>query len=336
MSWRVSGRRDAPFSPLIFQHGVTVMSIWTIPYIDQPASFWHDLAERFGPHIKEVYFPISSQLIGSGRSPQPDTHTIPFLQEAPLSKSVLVNPIALPGPVEVVGPTVVAELKRLHEMYGVQSVVVTNLALARLIREKLPLFSITASVLMGIHSPAQALIVKECINVIVPDNRLVRDLNGLKRLRDSFSGQIRLMVNEACIPGCLYRTQHFFEMGYGDWFPQSLCSPMLEEHPWLRLTGAWILPRHLHFYDGLYDGLKLAGRVTLRDPQRYFQVLGAYIQRADILPCDIGGGPASVLEPITIPGDLFEYTLTCNKDCSACSICQSYYERAYGNLHHPH
>jgi hypothetical protein len=303
------------------------MSTWVIPYVDQDITFWNDLAGRFGPHIKEVYFPISSQLIGSGRSPQPDARTITFLRDAPLAKSVLVNPIALPGPIEAVGPPIIAELKRLYELYGVSSVVVTNLALARLIRDQLPIFSITASVLMSIYSPAQALVAKDLVDVIVPDNRLLRDLNGLKRLRASFSGQIRLMVNEACIPGCLYRTQHFFEMGYGDWFPQSLCSQMLAEFPWLRLTGAWILPRHLRFYDGLYDGLKLAGRVTLRDPQRYFDVLGAYIHRADLLPCDIGGGPASVLEQIDIPDDLFEYTLTCNKDCPTCSICKSYYER---------
>jgi hypothetical protein len=180
---------------------------------------------------------------------------------------------------------------------------------------------------MGIDRPWQMLVVQEWVDAITPDNTLVRDLAGLRRLRAAFSGELRLIVNEACIPGCPYRTQHFYEMGYGDSYPQSLCQRMLEEHPWLRLTGAWILPRHLAHYEGLYDSLKLAGRVTLRDRDIYLTVLHAYVHREDILPKDIGGGPASVLEAIDISDELFETTLHCGKDCHTCSICRDYYRQ---------
>jgi hypothetical protein len=304
------------------------MSTWVIPYIDQDLDFWQQVAGRFGPVIEEVYFPLPEHVARSGRNLQPSVHLEEFLRSAPLPKSVLVNPIVLSRPVEEIGPRVMAMLQQLHDDYGVQKVVVANLTLARLIREVLPFFTITASVLMGISTPAQALVARDVVDVIVPDTRLARDKAGLQRLREAVTGRICLIVNESCIPGCLYRMQHFYEMGYGDWFPESLCGPMLEAHPWLRLTGAWILPRHLHHYDGLADHLKLAGRVTLRNPDDYFRVLGAYVHRQDILPCDIGGGPASVLEPIDIPDDLFEFTFTCDKNCHRCSVCQNYYERA--------
>jgi hypothetical protein len=117
-------------------------------------------------------------------------------------------------------------------------------------------------------------------------------------------------------------------MGYGDSHPQSLCQQMLEKRPWLRLTGAWILPRHLVHYEGLYDSLKLAGRVTLRDRDRYLAVLSGYVHREEILPRDIGGGPASVLEGIDMPDELFETILHCDKNCHTCSICRDYYEQA--------
>ncbi|MEM2145019.1 MAG: hypothetical protein QW279_06645, partial [Candidatus Jordarchaeaceae archaeon] len=165
---------------------------------------------------------------------------------------------------------------------------------------------------------------------ITPDNSLVRDLAGLRQLRAAFSGEIRLLVNEACLPGCLYRTQHFYEMGYGNFFPQSLCQPLLKAHPWLRLTGAWILPRHLAYYDGLYDTLKLAGRVTLQAPHRYLAVLAAYIRREPLLPREIGGGPASLLEPIDMPDELFAHILHCDKNCHNCTVCHDYYQRATG------
>lgn len=304
------------------------MSTWVIPYVDQDLSFWEEIADRFGAHIKEVYFPLPDGIIASGRGPQPGRYLETFLRHAPLPKAVLLNPIVLPRPVEEVAPQVLDALKRLGKDFGVKSATVANLTLARLIREALPEFTICASVLMGIARPAQVLMVQDHTDVITADNSLVRHLEGLKRLRRAFAGELRLIVNEACIPGCPYRTQHFYEMGYGDFFPPSLCQLMLEERPWLRLTGAWILPRHLAYYDGLYDSLKLAGRVTLRDRTRYLTVLNAYVHREPILPRDIGGGPASVLGAIDITDELFEFILNCDKNCHACSVCRDFYEQA--------
>ncbi|MGD1992488.1 MAG: hypothetical protein PVI59_04765 [Anaerolineae bacterium] len=303
------------------------MTRWVIPYADLALSFWRDLEEQFGPLIEEVYFPMPSKHFASGRGRQPEHQLESFLKHAPLPKAVLLNPIVLPTPVEDIGPKVTAALKHLHDTFGVSRVTVTDLRLARLIRETYPTFKITASVLMGLSRPAQILMVGNTVDAITVDNVLVRDLAGLRRFRNAYAGELRLIVNEACLPGCPHRTQHFYEMAYGGDYPQSLCEPILRDHPWLRLTGAWILPRHLHRYDGLYDNLKLAGRVTLRDPEKYLQVMSAYVHREDILPVDIGGGPASPLGPIDMPDTLFETILHCDKQCHTCTICRDYYER---------
>ena len=304
------------------------MSTWVIPYVDQGLSFWEEIAARFGAHVKEVYFPMPNGSIPSGRGKQPSAFVETFLRDAPLAKAVLVNSIILPRPAEEIAPQVLDALKRLRDEFGVTSVTLTNPTLARLIKQALPEFRVTASTLMGISTPAQALIVRDYVDAIAADTRLIRDLRGLQRLRRAFSGELRLIVNEACLPGCPFRTQHFYEMGLGDFYPPSLCEPALDERPWLRLTGAWILPRHLAHYEGLYDSLKLAGRVTLRDRARYLQVLNAYIQREEILPRDIGGGPASVLEPIDMPDELFKFILHCDKNCHVCTVCRDYYEQA--------
>ncbi len=309
------------------------MSKWAIPYVDQPAEFWLQLAEHFGQHIKEVYFPMPDRLVASGRSHQPARYIKAFLRDTPpLAKSVLVNPIVLPRAIEQIGPIVIDALHYLHEVFGVASVVVASATLARLIKERLPTFHISASTLMGIRTAAQVLMVKDYVDAIVPDGSLVRDWRGLKRLRETYAGEIRLMVNEACLPGCVYRTQHFFEMAYNDTFPASLCQQLLEEQPWLRLTGAWILPRHLHHYAGLYDTLKLAGRVTLQEPETYFKVFRAYVDCEPILPSEIGGGPASLLGVADMPDDLFQSILRCDKRCESCSICRRYYESVEKDL----
>jgi hypothetical protein len=302
--------------------------LWVIPYSDQEPGFWEEIGRRFGDHIRAVYFPLPGGNIASGRPPQPDRHLDGFLRQPYLSKSVLVNPIVLPRPVEEIAPVVIESLKELREEFDVSSVTVTSLLLARAIKEALPEFRVGASTLMGIWTPAQVLMVREYVDFIVPDNRLIRDLAGLRRFREVYPGEIRLIVNEACLSGCPHRVQHFYEMAYTDTIPQSLCRDMLATHPWLRMTGAWLLPRHLVHYEGLYDSLKIAGRVTLRDPEKYLRVLDAYINRKDILPCDIGGGPASLLAPIDIPDELFNRLLTCDKNCLSCNVCRTFYEQA--------
>jgi hypothetical protein len=304
------------------------VSTWVIPYVDLEPAFWDEVADRFGDHVLEVYAPMPGETLASGRGRQPHRWLERFLRDAPLNKAVLANPIVLSRPVEEVGPQILDALRRLHGDWGVRSVIVANLALARLIVETLPQFSVTASTLMGIATPAQALMVRDTLDALTPDTRLTRDLAGLRRLRDAFAGEIRLIVNESCLPGCPHRIQHFYEMGYSASFPRSLCQQTLDARPWLRLTGSWILPQHLHYYDGLVDRWKLAGRVTLNDRTRYLTVLDAYVNRTPLGPRDIGGGPASVLDDVEIADDWFESVLTCDKRCHDCSICRDYYRQA--------
>lgn len=94
----------------------------------------------------------------------------------------------------------------------------------------------------------------------------------------------------------------------------------------MRLTGAWVLPQHLHLYDCLFDELKLAGRVTLRNPAFYRRVLKAYIQGYPLAPNGIGGGPASVLVPMDISEDFFSHTLKCKRFCHECNYCMDYFK----------
>jgi hypothetical protein len=303
---------------------------WSIPYTDQDPSFWEELRRGYGANVSEVYFPVRGEILPSGRSPQPETRLDEFLAGSPLPKSVLLNPIVLPCPAEEIAPSVLAELGRLAAEYEIRRVTVADLNLARIIRAALPDFRITLSTLAGISTPLQLEIIGDIADAIVPDSRVLRNLRELETLRRAYAGEIRLMVNEACLPGCPFRFQHFYEMGAGIPMPESLCQTTLAGKPWLRLTGAWVLPRHLHHYNGLYDSLKLAGRVTLRDPRKYMAVLGAYIGRKPILPCDIGGGPASVLEPIDMPDDLFAKILRCDRNCPVCGACIEYYHRAAG------
>ncbi|MFZ5516581.1 MAG: hypothetical protein ACOY90_08065 [Candidatus Zhuqueibacterota bacterium] len=300
-------------------------TIWVIPYIDQPLSFWKNLAEHYDRYIHEVYFPILMENVPSGRPMQPTHQLQEFLEASPFRLSVLINPVVFPRPVEEMTPAIIETLKNLCNSYRIQSVTLSNVTLAKNIRESIPRLRLTASVLMDIFSPNQLAMINGIFDTLVASSRIVRNLPALTLLRESFSGGIRLIVNEGCLPNCVFRTQHFYEMGSKLPYPQSLCLDMLSQKPWLRLTGSWILPQHLHLYNGLFDTLKLAGRVTLQNPSYYREVLDAYIFRSRRSPHRIGAGPASPRTPIEIGEEFFKQTLMCHKACHRCTVCEDYY-----------
>lgn len=301
--------------------------IWAIPYVDQPVRFWEQIAKDYGSNIKEVYFPLPDNMTPTGRPEQPSLHLSGFLTKAPLPKAVLINPVVFPRPVEAMAPAIIQALKRLMDTCQLTNVTVSSLMLAQRIREVIPSLSLTASVLMDIADPVQIQMLGHTLDTLVPASRIMRNLPRLERLRAAFHGRIRLIVNEGCLPGCVFRVQHFFEMMGSDPFPQSLCEELLREHPWMRLTGAWVLPQHLHFFYRLYDELKLAGRITLQNPKTYLEVLEAYIKGRHMTPDRIGGGPASPLERIHISAAYYKQTLNCGHICHECNFCREYFKR---------
>jgi hypothetical protein len=115
-------------------------------------------------------------------------------------------------------------------------------------------------------------------------------------------------------------------MGVNLPLPASLCQDHLKQNPWLRLKSAWILPQHLHLYDSLFDVIKIAGRVTLQNPEKYMRVFNAYFNRSPLAANEIGSGPAGIIKNIPITEEFFYQTITCTKNCTECTICQDYYE----------
>jgi hypothetical protein len=297
---------------------------WALPYIDQPQEFWQELSTRYGPDVSEVYFPLPNMGVGSGRPPQPIACLDSFLRADGLRKCVLINPIVLPEPVEMIGPRIVDLVMSLVERHGISAATVSHIRLAEMLRQKLPGLKLAASTLLDVCNTRQAALLNNVFDVLVPSTMITRDIRRLMILRDAFHGKLRLIVNEGCLPACPYRRQHFHEMAFSADPPLSLCNDLLAREPWMRMTGAWILPQHLHWFDSFADEYKLAGRVTLRNPKDYFRVLDAYVHRTALLPNQIGGGPASVLHPIIIPDRYYKKTLNCGMRCQDCDICRRF------------
>lgn len=300
--------------------------IWSLPYIDQPISFWQELADQYEEYVDEVYFPLPLDDVASGRPIQPSRYLNEFLEQTPFKLSILVNPIILARPVQEISAKIIEKIRELDGEYQIHSATVANVALAEKIKHRIPNIKLSASVLMDIYSPNQLAMIYDIFDVLVPSSRIVRNLSALAALKKSFTGELKMIVNESCLPNCVFRIQHFYEMGTKLEYPKSLCHEILEKKPWLRLTGSWILPQHLFFYESIFDKLKLAGRVTLQNPNYYREVFDAYVFRKRRFPNRIGGGPASLKMSMPIDDEFFEQILCCNKECHRCTICQEKYE----------
>jgi hypothetical protein len=299
-----------------------------IPYADQKMSFWNKVSDLYGSQIREVYFPIIDEQIGSGRPKQPGIHLTEFLESKVLPVSVLINPVVLPRPVCEIEDRIIRKIEYYLENYNLLGLTLTNLSLAVSLKKRFPSLKFTASTLMEICNEQQLVMLGDVFDSLVPSTRILRDLEALTKIREAFTGQIRLMVNEACLSSCLYRTQHFFEMTIPEIsYPKSLCSELLARKPWLRITGGWVLPQHLFMFEGVYDDIKLAGRIAFQDPVRYMKVLKSYINTESLSPHEIGGGPSSVNVAMDISADFYRYTLSCRKNCYSCTVCSDYWNK---------
>ena len=297
-----------------------------LPYIDQKLNFWEKVIDLGGERIREVYFPITDGRISTGRPKQPGKHLKRFLESGILPVSVLINPIVLARPAECYTNLVINTLEYYSQNYRLTGATLTNLTLGQRVREAFPNLKLAASTLMDISSEQQISVVMKTFDIVVPPARVMRDIRSLRSMRRIFPGTIRLMVNEACLPSCLFRTQHFYEMSNPKIkYPGSLCNELLGLQPWLRLTGGWVLPQHLFLFRGLYDEIKLSGRITLQRPADFLRVLEGYLKEQELMPDEIGGGPASVNIPMPIETAFYKYTMFCKKNCSTCRVCYDYW-----------
>jgi len=222
---------------------------WIIPYVDHPISFWNEIKDKYFNNIQEVYFPISSDIVHTERPVQQLLNLKAFLKEVKLPCSLLINPITLPFPAKEIAPKIIEEIKRLIDKYRIIGATISNLLIAECIHKEFPGLDLTASVLMDISHTNQIVMIKDIFKSVVPSSRIMRNAKALLSIKQSFQGKVRLIVNESCIPACPFRIQHFYEMPGSKKYPESLCRDLLKEFPWLTLSGSWVLPQHLHYYD---------------------------------------------------------------------------------------
>ena len=130
------------------------------------------------------------------------------------------------------------------------------------------------------------------------DRDINRDMEKLKKIRENTNTELKIMVNEGCLMGCPFRKNHHerkevytgnsellldirkslvkrFEKPITD--KLAFCIEKYLEDTSQIFRSPFIRPEDLHYYDGIADTYKIAGREM--DCERLGTIIKAYVTR---------------------------------------------------------
>lgn len=226
------------------------------------------------PEVASIYAKLPFDLVGGGRAgsvlPSVDQDVAAYIraaQQRGLSFCYLLNAPCL-GNLEQTQEgkeRLIAFVGSLVEL-GVDSLGISNLALAALVRRNYPDLSIRGSVLSW-PTNLPRLKYQESLGIdplILPYSEFNRDFKALTRIRSGLSCGIVLFANISCIYHCHYLAEHACSVGHASQENQGgqKAPSMIDSYLWqctrrrlmqpeLFLMSRWIRPEDLHVYEAL-------------------------------------------------------------------------------------
>ena len=250
---------------------------------------------------------------------------------------------------EKLANTVISVIQYLEETVGgVEIITTASLAIAHTIRKHFPKMEIRASVNMRIGTIKGMEYIADLFDSFHVQRDYNRDLAHLKKLRtwaDKAGKKLIMLANSGCFAFCSGQIFHdnlvaheseICEVKNLQDFNPYVCHRALRDRKnWpMVLQNTWVRPEDLHYYEGLFDTVKLATRMhTLPG-----LVIGAYARgyhygnTLDLF--EPGFGPAFapyIIDNTAFPADWFERTTACNKDCTQCNYCKTVLEQVLLN-----
>lgn len=237
----------------------------------------------------------------------------------------------------------------LAEAYGLSAVTTTSPLIARFIKENFRGIEVRASVNMEIGTLEGLDYLKDNFDSFYLKREYNRDLSRIKAARnwcDQNGKGLYGLANSGCLNFCSAHVFHdnivaheaeIAEMDNGYDF-KGQCHSYLENpekrEEWLRITN-FIRPEDVYLYEGLFDGLKLATRVSRAAPTIVRAYCGGSFSGPlhTLLEPNHGGiFGGAVVENINIPRGFAERVLNCDKNCTQCGFCKEAQQKATVNL----
>lgn len=233
--------------------------------------------------------------------------------------------------------------------FGLSSVTVASPIIAKFFKANFDCIEVRASVNMEIGSIDGMEYVADCFDGYYMKRELNRSFEDIKRLRkwcDLNGKRLYGLANSGCLNNCSVHNfhdnlvAHESEISSMDnaYLFKGKCWDFLSRDTNMRnmvRCSNFIRPEDVYLYEGLFDSLKLATRIST-SPSK---ILAAYVNGR------FYGGTNELLEPnhssiispafidnSKFPSDFAVKVGNCNKKCEECGYCLDVYDRAYTNL----
>ncbi len=237
----------------------------------------------------------------------------------------------------------------LREAVGLASVTTTSPLIAKFIKTNFKNIEVRASVNMEIGTPEGLDYLADNFDSFYLKREYNRNLSKIKAAREwcNQNGKgLYGLANSGCLNFCSTHVFHDNIVAHEEEIMQQdngyefkgQCHSYLENSEkraeWLRITN-FIRPEDVSLYEGLFDGLKLATRVSAAAPQIVRAYCGGSFSGPihTLLEPNHGGlFKGTVVENKNIPSGFAEKVRSCNKNCIECGYCKEAQRKATINL----
>ena len=233
----------------------------------------------------------------------------------------------------------------LHGLFGLKNVTTTSPIIAKFIKSNFTGIGTRASVNMEIGTPNAMEQIKDYFDSYYLRRELNRDLDAARKARkwcDENGKGLFMLANSGCLSFCPLHNFHDNLVAHEEQIAKK--DNAFEFHPICReriskretahallCESNFVRPEDIHLYEGIFDGAKLATRVS----NTPIEILKAYTDGhytgnlASLLEPDHGAAIYPyVLENSLIPEEFGQKVASCKKNCAECGYCENVFKKA--------
>lgn len=313
-----------------------------------------EIVKTYREHISEVFF--AWQDIATGRSAIATRHgytdwsaqarteeELRVIKQANVKLDLLFNgncygEYAIS---EKLANTVISVIEHLGSVgCGVDIITTASPAIAHTVKKYFPNIEVRASVNMRIGTVKGMEYLSDLFDSFHVQREYNRNLPHLKMLKEWADGvgkKLIMLANSGCFANCSGQTFHdnlvaheaqICEVKNLDDFNSYICwRAMKSKDNWhMLLENTWVRPEDIHYYEGIFDTVKLATRMHSHPGM----VIDAYARgrfignTLDLFEPGFGRAIApDIISNQDFPADWFTKTTSCDKICHRCGYCKA-------------
>jgi collagenase-like PrtC family protease len=236
------------------------------------------------------------------------------------------------------------QIDELLNHYNLVAVTTTSPFIARIIKQTFPQLECRASVNMRIGTVQAMVYLADYFDGFYLQREYNRDFDRIRELYEwcySHGKKLHLLANSGCLRYCPFQTFHdnlvaheaniSNQKNVSMRYPSPCWEFMDQRENWhCFLQNTWIRPEDIKHYVPYFQTIKLATRMHA-SPRRVIAAYSAGRFYGNLLnltePSYNPLFAGNIIDNSLFPGDWFQRTTTCDKNCHSCDYCKNIFEK---------